>query len=56
MVSAGTDDHFGMNESLPDSVFTDFNKDLSEMDQGSVYQSLNQPIASEYPDEDESQQ
>ena len=58
MVSAGTDDHFGMNESLPDSVFTDFNKDLSEMDQGSVYQTLNQPMVSGsgYPDEDESQQ
>ena len=58
MVTAGTDDHFGMHESLPDSVFTDFIKDPSEMDQGSIYHTLNQPLVSGsgYPDEDESQQ
>ena len=57
MVSAGTEDHFGMTESLPDSIFTDFNKDISEMDQGSIYTTLNQPVATgtEYG-EDESQQ
>ena len=58
MVSVNSDG-FGMHESLPDSVFTDFNKDISEMDQGSIYATLNHVYESgntAYPEEDESQQ
>lgn len=40
MITAGQDS-YGTNVRIPDSLFLDFNKDLSEMNDGSIYYTLN---------------